>query len=158
MRIILDPGHGGKFTGARILGGFWEKDVTLDICLQAEVILQEMGYEVVLTRQEDVELAKHKSADLRKRLKQVIKNSVFVSLHVLADVEADENRDICPRGDQIWYPENSEESKLLATSLDRRIRQSFPVEPLKGLASTDRIFVLRESGVPSALVEIGSLS
>ena len=75
MRIILDPGHGGKFTGARILGGFWEKDVTLDICLQAEVKNEALEKQYSLLQDEiarkNEELGKLQAQrkDLTRRLK-----------------------------------------------------------------------------------------
>lgn len=77
-RIVLDPGHGGKDPGAIGLWGISEKDLVLDICRRAQKLLQRWGYEVFLTRTQDVfvpleartAFANQKHADL------------FVSVHL----------------------------------------------------------------------------
>lgn len=79
--IVLDPGHGGEEGGAKNIDGLLEKDLTLDIALRLEKILnQNTGFRVFLTRRTDkfvslgerTELANDKDADL------------FISLHVNA--------------------------------------------------------------------------
>ena len=76
--IVIDPGHGGKDTGAMGFG-VQEKDVVLDIGKQLKAILErDPSYEVYLTREEDVFIpleartafANQKGADL------------FLSIHV----------------------------------------------------------------------------
>ncbi|HTB72881.1 MAG TPA: N-acetylmuramoyl-L-alanine amidase [Polyangiaceae bacterium] len=52
-RMALDPGHGGKDTGAVGPGGLKEKDVTLDVARRAAAILDGQGIDVVLTREDD---------------------------------------------------------------------------------------------------------
>jgi N-acetylmuramoyl-L-alanine amidase len=53
-RIVIDPGHGGHDPGAQARG-LSEADVTLDLALRLETLLQaEAGIEVVLTRRSDV--------------------------------------------------------------------------------------------------------
>jgi N-acetylmuramoyl-L-alanine amidase len=53
-RIVIDPGHGGHDPGAQARG-LNEADLTLDIALRLEKLLQkEPGLEVVLTRRTDV--------------------------------------------------------------------------------------------------------
>lgn len=55
-RVVLDPGHGGQEKGISI-GGVMEKDVNLAVCLLLRDELIAAGIEVVMTREEDVELA-----------------------------------------------------------------------------------------------------
>ena len=53
-RIVIDPGHGGRDPGT-VAKGLSEADLTLDIALRLEKLLQkEFGVEVVLTRRTDV--------------------------------------------------------------------------------------------------------
>jgi N-acetylmuramoyl-L-alanine amidase len=52
-RMALDPGHGGKDTGAVGPGGLKEKDVTLDVARRTAAILVGQGIDVVLTREDD---------------------------------------------------------------------------------------------------------
>lgn len=71
-RVVIDPGHGGPDTGALGPSGLLEKDAALDLALGAAAALEEMGYEVLLTRDQDeavslekrVAMANAQAADL----------------------------------------------------------------------------------------------
>src|ERR1035438_3629153 len=76
-RLVLDPGHGGKDTGAVGSGGLREKDVTLDIARRAAPILSAMGIEVVLTRDDDHFV----SLEERTARANAFGADLFVSLH-----------------------------------------------------------------------------
>ena len=54
LKIVIDPGHGGKDPGAIGIGDVTEKDVVLTIALQLRDRLQAAGFDVVLTRDVDV--------------------------------------------------------------------------------------------------------
>ncbi len=52
---MIDPGHGGKDTGAIGKNGLYEKDVVLDIGMKLRnIIKRELGCKVVMTRDKDV--------------------------------------------------------------------------------------------------------
>lgn len=79
--IVLDPGHGGKDTGARGRNGTYEKDINLAMALELKRVLKKWyGYKVILTRDKDVfiplgdrsKFANKKNAD------------IFVSIHANA--------------------------------------------------------------------------
>ena len=76
--IVLDPGHGGHDPGASGPVGLSEKTVTLDVALRLERRLKSHGYNVVLTRRQDM------SVSLRKRVEdaQAHEADLFVSIHV----------------------------------------------------------------------------
>lgn len=79
MRIVIDPGHGGKDTGA--IGGSIgvnEKDIVLGIAKQLAEKLRSAGYEVFMTREEDIYIS------LEERVKKfAIWNADFVlSIHI----------------------------------------------------------------------------
>ncbi len=92
-RIVIDPGHGGRDSGAGVRG-LTEADLTLDVALRLEKLLQqESGVEVVLTRRTDVyvpleertAIANRESADL------------FLSIH------ANASRNTSARGIETYY-------------------------------------------------------
>lgn len=70
-KIILDPGHGGHDSGGRGKG-LTDKQISLDVAKRVARMLEEKGFEVVMTRQDDVfvtlpdrvALANQASADL----------------------------------------------------------------------------------------------
>lgn len=79
-RIIIDAGHGGHDTGAIGPTGVYEKDVTLAISRRLAEELRARGYEVVLTRDEDVFLALEERSSLANREK----GDLFISVHANA--------------------------------------------------------------------------
>lgn len=82
--IVLDPGHGGRDTGARNARlRSQEKKLTLDIADRVRQRLEILGYRVSITREEDrfVELRD------RSRLANSLSADLFVSLHLNASVD-----------------------------------------------------------------------
>lgn len=78
-RIVIDPGHGGKDPGCiNQKLNLKEKDITLDISLMLKELLENDGFEAILTREKDKfipleerpAIANSKNADL------------FISIHV----------------------------------------------------------------------------
>jgi len=79
-RIVLDPGHGGKDPGA-IANGLQEKDLVLKIARLVKPLLeQQIGCEVVLTRESDVFI----SLEERTAIANTRNADLFLSLHLNA--------------------------------------------------------------------------
>lgn len=77
-RIVIDPGHGGKQHGAISESGVSEKDITLDIALRLRGLMEDVPFEVLMTRHSDETLP------LEKRVAFANANNadLFVSIHV----------------------------------------------------------------------------
>ena len=75
-RIILDAGHGGRDSGA-VYGERVEKDDNLAMTLEVGRILEEMGFDVVYTRQEDIYQAPFRKATIANEMG----GDLFVSIH-----------------------------------------------------------------------------
>lgn len=77
--VVLDPGHGGKETGALGPAGSAEKEIALLIARAlAPRLEQALGVKTVLTRDDDVDLA----LDERSALANQHKADLFVSIHL----------------------------------------------------------------------------
>jgi N-acetylmuramoyl-L-alanine amidase len=79
--IVIDPGHGGKDTGAIGYNGLYEKDVVLDIGLKLrDIIKKNYDCKVVMTRDKDVFI------DLDARPGIAVQNDadLFISIHANA--------------------------------------------------------------------------
>jgi N-acetylmuramoyl-L-alanine amidase len=77
--IVIDPGHGGLEAGAKGKFGTMEKDLTLAIAKKvAEIIKQTRASNVVLTRDQDVDI----SLEDRSAIANNNKATVFISIHV----------------------------------------------------------------------------
>lgn len=74
--VVLDPGHGGHDKGAGSALGL-EKNYTLDVAKQLRPLLQAKGFRVIMTRETDLFLP----LEVRARIANATKNSIFVSLH-----------------------------------------------------------------------------
>ena len=77
-RVVLDPGHGGRNGGTQTPSGMVEKDLTLDIALRLRDLLEEEGFAVVLTREEDVALSLEERVAVANREQA----DLFLSIHV----------------------------------------------------------------------------
>jgi N-acetylmuramoyl-L-alanine amidase len=74
--VILDAGHGGRDEGARA-NGLVEKELTLDVADRTQKLLQQFGFQTVMTRSDDTYVALPERTAIANR----IDNSVFVSIH-----------------------------------------------------------------------------
>jgi len=80
-KIVLDPGHGGKDSGAIGVGGIAEKDIVLSVAKRlAKRLKKEMAIEVVLTRQDDTFIP----LEDRTAIANAEEADLFISLHVNA--------------------------------------------------------------------------
>lgn len=167
--IIIDPGHGGFDGGAESKDGVCEKDINLAIGLELKELLEDEGYRVVMTRDEDKALGKTestairsmKTADLiaRKELIDKVDPLLTVSIH-LNSFKEDER----VRGAQVFYPAGDENDEVIIGS--RLLAEKIRTELIKGLDDgTERavltkndIRILKNVRTPIVLVECGFLS
>lgn len=84
-KVIIDPGHGGKFPGATGWGQV-EAEITLAIALKLRSLLENAGIKAVMTRQSDTHLAEELSEDLDARVNLANREQpdLFISIHVNA--------------------------------------------------------------------------
>ena len=78
--VVLDPGHGGYDKGATS-GYGCEKDFALDVARDIKPLLEAKGIKVKMTRNSDIFVP----LELRARIANAAKDSIFVSIHFNAD-------------------------------------------------------------------------
>ncbi len=140
--VVVDPGHGGRDSGAIGIGGLREKDVVIDISLQVASILEQQGVQVVMTRTDDREI----DLEPRVQLAERVNASLFVSIH--ANAISMSRPDV--NGVETYYYSSGlglaraiHNSMLQYTgSRDRRVRQA-------------GFYVIRRTSMPAVLVETG---
>ena len=154
-RIVIDPGHGGKFPGAIGPAGTKEKDVVLSIGRELAADLVELGAEVKMTRSEDVEVLPGGSLrdDLKARV-DIANNwpaDLFISIHS----NAAENTSAV--GTETYVAKQaSDRSKALAKLVHQCMMES-PGLKDRGVRSAD-FYVIRNTTMPAILVETGFIS
>lgn len=80
-RIVLDPGHGGRDSGARGKNGLYEKDIVLKVAKQLAIRLKEkLDCEVIMTRDKDVFIP----LEERTAIANTKEGDLFISIHVNA--------------------------------------------------------------------------
>lgn len=85
LTIVIDPGHGGKDTGAIGPRGLREKDVVLDIGLRLHRLLTErLGARVIMTRPDDTFVPLEERTAIANRAHA----DFFISIHVNAAPQA----------------------------------------------------------------------
>jgi N-acetylmuramoyl-L-alanine amidase len=158
--VIIDPGHGGIDPGAKSKTGILEKDLVLEIAKKLETRLNSYSIYTVLTRTEDTDLAPEvkgplitrKREDLNRRAKMAQDHGadLLVSIHANSFSQSRWS------GAQTFYYPGDDLGKVLAISIQDRLVQDLGPNNRKAKAGDFRI--LRESKVPSAMVEVGFLS
>lgn len=147
--IVVDPGHGGSDPGATGITGLREKVVNLAVAKELIPMLEAAGATVITTRTGDqtvsnqarVGLANNSGAD------------VFISIHANSSANYDSN------GTETYYCSknaNGSASRFLAHQLQREVVSVLGLRN-RGAKATS-FFVLTNTNIPAALIELGFLS
>lgn len=171
--IVLDPGHGGKDSGAKSAAQTaFEKDYALDWALRLRALLITNGWKVLLTRTNDLDVSLSDRVAVADRAKA----DLFLSLHFnsallngrLAGVEtycltpvglpSSLVRDYEDNAQQA-FPNNAfdEQNFLLAWRLHQGVLQTLCAAD-RGLRRARFMSVLRAQNRPAVLIEAGYLS
>ncbi len=121
IKIVIDPGHGGKDPGAIGVSGVFEKDIVLDIARRLRKQLQMAGIEVKLTRDRDIFIPLDRRAEVANRWKA----DLFVSIH------ANANPSHRLKGLEVYFLRNgalSRASEIVVDSDIKRTLHNFTME------------------------------
>ena len=154
-KIVLDPGHGGSDTGAIGPSGITEKAVNISIALKLRALLINAGAQVIMTRDKDIDCSYPNSSDneeLSARVAYATRYSpdIFISLHNDAFYNRDSN------GTGTYYFVKSNQDARLAKNIQRDLQQSIGLKD-RGIRKAN-FFVLRNTKMPAALVEVAFIS
>lgn len=146
MKIAIDPGHGGRDTGA-VGNGLQEKDITLYISLEVAKLLKAAGQAVILTREND------RFIDLTPERAPAA--NISVSIHVNASPGG--------QGLETWVSafHQPNESRQMGRAIQDSILKRIPFRDrgLKSKANSkgndDYLYMLRKPKGVSVLVECG---
>jgi N-acetylmuramoyl-L-alanine amidase len=178
--VVIDPGHGGKFTGTcgytKESGkDLCERDVNLSVGLKLRDALTSSGIKVFMTRETDIGFASNSSDDLRARtnlangfIKGNNDNSIFISVHHNASptspyVKGYETYYYDYHNLDPMYPYDPLQVKYLNDS--KRFAEVIHPNVVSALGLIDRkihndqsFYVIRNTQMPSVLVELGYMT
>lgn len=144
--VVLDAGHGGSASGA-VYEEKMEKDITLPVTLRAAELLREKGYNVVLTRNEDMYMDLYDRCDVANN----VGADIFVSIHANAS-----STNLSFQGIFTYSYPNSTRGEALAGHIQKAVvAETGGID--RGLLTNDYV-VLRETAMPAALLEMGFMS
>ncbi len=161
MRIVVDAGHGGVdggVSGRRT--GVKESDLNLAISFALKARLEDMGFEVELTRRTEGGLydstAKgFKKRDMQRRKEIIQKTDPALVLSVHQNFYPSK----ATRGAQVFYPPKNEEAEKFALLMQSRLNELYAEKTVKGRKATiGEFFMLTCAPCPSLIVECGFLS
>jgi N-acetylmuramoyl-L-alanine amidase len=149
-KIVIDPGHGGQFAGARDY--LVEEDINLETSLKLRDELQKLGATVLMTREADVSCGPIGIAyadDLKCRPAVAKDNNahMFISMHANAGTKAATGTEV------FWY--NSERDQELAQYIVDGITSSTGLKNRGAKYANYNVIRNSGPGIASVLVETG---
>ena len=161
--IFLDPGHGGRDSGAYYYG-IAEKDLNLQVSRKLRKRLEELGYTVLTSRDSDVDVD---FVTERSRMVNKTNADFFISIHFNATgndttlnlgiqtYSYKEDAGYPSKINQYWHnnPDRMSESNRLAADLHSSLLAETGARDAGLLQAT--FAVLRETAKPAVLLELG---
>jgi N-acetylmuramoyl-L-alanine amidase len=154
--VTIDPGHGGKQTGAIGASGLMEKDVNLDVALRLKEILEQTGGRPLLTRSDDNSTL---PVTGREELRSELKNRAQIGNQAEADVFVSIHCNSGPRrntshGTETYY----------CTPWSRPLAEALHASLVDTLGRADGgiknagFIVVKETQMPSVLLELAYIN
>ena len=157
--IVLDAGHGGFDSGKVGVNGSLEKELNLQIAEKCKKYLEQSGYKVVMTREDDNGLydassknKKREDMNARVNLMNTSDAILAVSIHQNSYTGA-----VCS-GAQVFYYNGSETGKQLAGYIQDSIIVRVQPQNMRQIKANSDYFILKHAKVPTVIVECGFLS
>lgn len=147
LKIIIDPGHGGRQNGAE-RRGIKEKDITLRIAQRVKGLLKDTdNFDIVLTRNSDVMM----SLFDRVAKANSLHADLFICIHINAWFTG------VPRGIKTYYC--GDQNIWIADMFHRNLEDAYYFNKTKwsGIDKA-RFYTLRKTKMPAVFLEIGFLS
>ncbi|HEX3044453.1 MAG TPA: N-acetylmuramoyl-L-alanine amidase [Bacillota bacterium] len=145
-RIIVDAGHGGIDLGACGRQGTREKAINLEVALRLKDLLEGAGAVVIMTRPDDTFISLYE----RPYQANYLDADLFISVHT------NNHPDRSVKGIEVFYYPGRPESQSLAGSILENLSHFTGLNAL-GVKTNDFV-VIRETQMPSILLELGFLS
>lgn len=153
--IYIDPGHGGRDSGA-VYKNIYEKDINLIMSKKLEKLLTLKGAKVYLTRENDVDLSttenNKKRSDLTNRAK-LINNSnadIYISIHL------NYINNSKWKGLQIFYTNKNKKNQNLANSITTYLKEN--TNNIREPKEDNTYYMYKQITKPGILIELGFLS
>lgn len=158
LYICIDPGHGGVDGGGMSHTGVYEKDINLKISYYLKSYLENSGYNVILTRYKDYDLASsnsknRKAEDIKNRVDLINQENILLFISVHCNIYSDSR----VYGAQTFYNNKNINNKELAESIQNMFINILKNTNRKSKSINDK-YLIDNSLNTGCLVEVGFLS
>lgn len=157
--ILVDVGHGGADPGMIGVDGLEEKGINLAIAKKLQVVLEEQGFTVLLTREEDRGLydensKNQKAQDMQRRIAMIRETHpvLCVSIH------QNSYQDPSVYGPQVFYYEDSVEGRKLAEFIQAELNMQLEIARPRVAKGNKTYYLLKRSESILNIVECGFLT
>ncbi|MCM1566404.1 MAG: N-acetylmuramoyl-L-alanine amidase family protein [Dehalobacter sp.] len=153
LTVLIDPGHGGKDPGATAIDKkTYEKELNLDVALRLNRILQNIGFNTVMTRKDD------RYVDLASRSGLANNSYVdfFMSIHFNAFTSTAKGIETLYYPNEITeeYPfDNKKMANIFHNELTAALKR-----PSRGITPRPGLHVLNKTKMPAILAELGFMT
>lgn len=162
--IVIDAGHGEPDGGAVSVSEIRESDLNLEVAKLLEKDLINLGYEVIMTRKDENNIADSdlqnstirniKVSDINNRIRitNTSNADMLISIH-MNNFSSEKYY-----GWQTFYKKNSSYSKILAQNIQKGISNNIERENKRTELPIENIKLIDKSEIPAVIVECGFLS
>lgn len=162
-KVIVDAGHGEPDGGAVTSDGVKESTLNLQIAQKLEEILIDEGMEVIMTREDERNIADvDKQNKIREMKVSDINNRIKIANGSDADflISIHMNKYSGPacKGWQTFYNKNSENGKKLAEAIQNGIKEVLKTDNKRTALKIENIKLIEKSKIPTVIVECGFIS
>lgn len=159
ITIIIDAGHGGFDPGKVGVNHTLEKDINLSIAFKLKKLLEQNDITVIMTRTEDNSLCgktdhNKKLGDMKKRVAVINESNALFAVSIHQNSFPQESS----RGAQVFYYQKSEKGKLIAETIQERMKKTLKDGNHRIAKSNSSYFLLKYSSCPLVIVECGFLT
>ncbi|UMZ75442.1 N-acetylmuramoyl-L-alanine amidase [Natranaerofaba carboxydovora] len=149
ISIALDPGHGGPWDpGAVGPTGLTEKEVALDVSLRLENLLEDLGAEVYMTRETDIDVP----------LWSRVNTATWTGADMFISIHANGSYNRGSQGTETYYSNFfGYQDYYLAASLQNSLVNHLGRMD-RGVLNGNHLYILNRSTMPSALVELAFMT
>ena len=153
LTVLIDPGHGGKDPGATSIDKtIYEKELNLDVALRLNRILQDIGFNTLMTRTDD------RYVDLASRSGLANNSYVdfFMSIHFNAFTSTAKGIETLYFPNEITeeYPfDNKKMANIFHNEITAALKR-----PSRGITPRPGLHVLNKTKMPAILAELGFIT
>lgn len=157
--IVLDPGHGERDPGMTGSSGVLEKDLNLTYAKKLRELLEQEGYQVVMTRETDEGLydedaSNKKAQDMQRRCALIEKSNPLLTV----SIHQNSYQDPSVKGPQVFYYEHSAEGQKLAAVIQKQLNEELTETTAREAKANSTYYILKQSKGTAVIVECGFLS